>query len=242
MLSDVTQYEWMWRHVCLHPYSLKWTQCAKKQLHLTEQIDRLKSVKRIFTHHWAYRNQSFSPSIWKQKSKQRHKTILHVAGSDLTDNVVFCLSYLGKTCAKITHSTMQADWESDWVSLKYLLCCTFGFLSKPAGVLWDSWPVQKWSIFPNSLDICHKPWPGKCHSIILAQNISIIILPFPEMCVSAVRTECHHPFISLKCCYVINIPIMNVRMFLVFLACVIVVIWFVYLFENWYVCLSNAHS
>ncbi len=137
---------------------------------------------------------------------------------------------------------MQAHWESDWVSLKYLLCCTFGFLSKPAWVLWDSWPVQKWSIFPNSLDICHKPWPGKCHSIILAQNISIIILPFPEMCVSAVGIECHHPCLSLKCCYVINIPIMNVRMLFVFLACVIVVIWFVYLFENWYVCLSNAHS
>lgn len=105
---------------------------------------------------------------------------------------------------------MQADWESDWVSLKYLLCCTFGFLSKPAGVLWDSWPVQKWSIFPNPLDICHKPWPGKCHSIILAQNISIIILPFPEMCVSAVRTQCHHPCLSLKCCYDININCLTV--------------------------------
>ncbi len=138
---------------------------------------------------------------------------------------------------------MQADWESDWVSLKYLLCCTFGFLSKPAGVLWDSWPVQKWSIFPNPLDICHKPCPGKCHSIILAQNISIILL-LPEMCVSAVRTQCHHPCLSLKCCYDININCLtvtyyeSVRMFFFWLGG----IWFVYLFENWYVCLSNAHS
>lgn len=41
----------MWRPVCLHPYSLKWTQCAKKQLHLTES------------------EEFFPPSLSIQKSK-----------------------------------------------------------------------------------------------------------------------------------------------------------------------------
>jgi len=40
----------------------------------------------------------------------------------------------GEICAKFIHSTMQVDWKSDWVSMEYLLCCTFGFVSKPAGV------------------------------------------------------------------------------------------------------------
>lgn len=107
----------MWRPVCLHPYSLKWTQCAQKQLNLTEQIDRLISVKMFFTHHWAYRNQSFSPSIWKQKSKQRHKTILLVAGSGLTDNVACRFRVIwGKLVQKSsTTQCKQIEKVIEWV-------------------------------------------------------------------------------------------------------------------------------
>lgn len=82
---------------------------------MTDRIDTQISKESFFPHHWAYINQSFFPSIWKQKSKQRHKTSLLVAASDLTDNVTCHFRVIWGNLCKV-HPQHKASRLKKWLS------------------------------------------------------------------------------------------------------------------------------